>query len=461
MTELPIDYPEKHQAFLKSSNKHVLMITNHGIHQWKIIPGLRDTGGQNVFVNQFAAALADQGFKITIANRGGYPHPKTGEPRRGLTYKNADQRILYLEDSSQEFVRKEDMVEQIPELVDFLYDFLQDENTDIDLIISHYWDAAKIGVAYNRRLQEPVKHIWVPHSLGKIKKRNVSKDEWADLRIDERIEIETDFIPELDGVAATSSAIRESLEDDYDCSVPILFLPPSINTDRFHPRDVSEDDQIWHFLSNRSGLSPARIQECKIVAEISRTDTTKRKDVLIKAFAQAHEDVPDSLLVVSIDETEEALATDLKQLINDCNVAHHTIVVGNIQDILPTFFAVIDIYCTPSIMEGFGMSAQEAAATRVPIVASHLVPFVVEYLLGDEVERMPVSNNEHKPLRQGEGAIVVEADEVDGFARALTSLLKNDSLRQEMAEKAYEITIPYFTWEKMVNNFLDAVGIAP
>ena len=46
------------------------MITNHGVHQWEVIPGLPDTGGQNVFVNQFSAALAEMGFRITIVNRG-------------------------------------------------------------------------------------------------------------------------------------------------------------------------------------------------------------------------------------------------------------------------------------------------------------------------------------------------------------------------------------------------------
>ena len=40
------------------------------------------------------------------------------------------------------------------------------------------------------------------------------------------------------------------------------------------------------------------------------------------------------------------------------------------------------VYCTPSVMEGFGMSAQEAAATARPVVASNLVPFVCEYLVG-------------------------------------------------------------------------------
>ena len=62
------------EAFKQSERPHILMVTNHGIHQWDVIPGLPDTGGQNMFVNQLSATLAWLGFRITIANRGGYPH---------------------------------------------------------------------------------------------------------------------------------------------------------------------------------------------------------------------------------------------------------------------------------------------------------------------------------------------------------------------------------------------------
>ncbi|MDW7755786.1 MAG: hypothetical protein SCH68_11545, partial [Brevefilum sp.] len=93
-------------AFLTSSRPHILMITNHGIHQWKIIPGLPDTGGQNVFVNQFTERLAKEGYKITILNRGGFLHPHTSESRSGLDYHDENQRILYLEDDLKAFVRK-------------------------------------------------------------------------------------------------------------------------------------------------------------------------------------------------------------------------------------------------------------------------------------------------------------------------------------------------------------------
>ena len=59
--------------------------------------------------------------------------------------------------------------------------------------------------------------------------------------------------------------------------------------------------------------------------------------------------------------------------------------------------------------------------------------------------------------KQGEGAIVVQADDVDGFARALEMLLTDDDLRAEMGRNAYHITVPYFTWQNQVPAFLDEI----
>jgi glycosyltransferase involved in cell wall biosynthesis len=306
--------------------------------------------------------------------------------------------------------------------------------------------------------QEQAKHIWVPHSLGAIKKRNVPQERWAGLRIDERIATERGLIPDLDGIAATSSKIKQALKEDYGYTKPLLFLPPCVDTDRYYPREVFDEDRVWDFLSQRSGLAPEEVRACKIVTEISRTDTTKRKDVLIKAFAKAYQRVPNSLLVVSIDDHQEKLAGELKHLIRSLNLQSHITVVGSIWELLPTLYAVTDIYCTPSIMEGFGMSAQEAAATGVPVVASHLVPFVTEYLLGSDVEEVHFEGG-RQPLKLGDGAIVVQADDVNGFACALEMLLSNDGLRKTMGQNAYHVTVPYFTWQNRVTVFLEEIGV--
>lgn len=438
---------------------HILQITNHGLHQWEVVPGLPDTGGQNVFVNQFSQALADLGFEVTIANRGGYRDPVSGRWRRGIDRKDDKQRILYIEDGLQTFVRKEDMAERIPYLVDDLERRLQEEGTSIGLIISHYWDGAKLGVAFNETLTNPVPHVWVPHSLGAIKKGNLPPEQWAGLRIDERLEIEKQLVKEVDAVASTSSLITQKLQDFYGYTGPDIFLPPCVDLDRYHPRTVPVDHPVWALLSEHSKIPIRALQSRRIVTEISRTDITKRKDILIKAFSLARETIADGFLVVSIDQGRPDLAAALKALIRESGLEGEVAAVGSVWDMLPWIYAVSSVYCTPAIVEGFGMSAQEAAATGVPVIASHRVPFVTEYLLGDRVSTLDV-DGAMAPIHVGEGAIVAQADDIAAFGFALHKLLSDPALARSMGRKALEATVPYFTWPRMTANFLDRLGIS-
>jgi glycosyltransferase involved in cell wall biosynthesis len=143
-------------------------------------------------------------------------------------------------------------------------------------------------------------------------------------------------------------------------------------------------------------------------------------------------------------------------LIKSHGVEKNTAILGSVWDQLPDIYAVTDIYCTPSVMEGFGMSPQEAAATRVPAVSSNLVPYVTEYLLGEDVENLQYQQTA-PTMQVGKGAIVIQADDVPGFARAFDLLLSDEVLRKKMGQSAYAITIPYFTWDHMVSRFLENI----
>jgi glycosyltransferase involved in cell wall biosynthesis len=147
----------------------------------------------------------------------------------------------------------------------------------------------------------------------------------------------------------------------------------------------------------------------------------------------------------------------LGELIREHRLENDVAVVGSIWDILPKIYAISDIYCTPSVMEGFGMSAQEAAATKVPIIASELVPYVVEYLMGSEVIRMWRDGSTIHPINLGSGAIIAKSDDVDVFAYAMETFLADDLLRIATGESAYQATIPYFTWSNMVKRFLSSI----
>ena len=122
--------------------------------------------------------------------------------------------------------------------------------------------------------------------------------------------------------------------------------------------------------------------------------------------------VPDALLLVAIDPHAEPLYGKLQQRIKDNNLQDDVIVLGSVWDQLPLIYNATSVYCTPSVMEGFGMSAQEAAASGKPVVASDLVPFVGEYLLGDTPQRVAVDG---QAISCGQGGIVVPADFVEGL----------------------------------------------
>ncbi len=427
------------------------MLSTHGVHEWKVVPGLQDTGGQNVFVNQFSSALEKFGYKITIVNRGGYSHPRTGEIQKGLHYKDEHQRILYLEDGLDQFVRKEDMCDRVPGLVQAFYDFLDAEGAAPDLIISHYWDAGAVGCLIKEKLRTGIKHVWVPHSLGAVKKRNTPPEAWQDLRILDRITYEAKILNKIDYLAATSSIIRSSVKTDYGFKNNMLWLPPCVDQERYFPRQVDTSDPVWSLLSDLTNLPIAEIQKKKIITEISRTDETKQKDVLIRSFAQILKDHPESLLVITIDDTNESLSGMLRNLIIECGISHAAAAVGSIWDTLPALYAISDIYCTPSIMEGFGMAVQEAAATKVPVVSSDLVPFVTEYLATKRQQIIKLESG--AKVVQGDGAIIVPPGNIEGFVFALDKLLSDEKFRQKMGDNAYQATIPYFTWDHIVRDF--------
>jgi glycosyltransferase involved in cell wall biosynthesis len=450
-------------TFADPSRTHVLMITNHGVHEWNVVPGLPDTGGQNVYVNQFTEALVAQGYRVTIVNRGGYPNPATGEPQIGTRYHpSGHARILYLEDGDPEFVRKEDMAEHIPALVVDLERRLVDDGDTYQLIISHYWDAGVLGAALNARAADRVPHVWVPHSLGALKKRNMDPSTWPSLRINERIEQEKALLSQLDGAVATSTAIRETFLDDYGYTAK-YFLPPCVDVQRYRPRAGAACDGIFEFLAAHSTRTASELRTRRIVTEISRTDRTKRKDVLIRAFAHVHEQVRGAFLIVALDPRAGAVYDETMGLIHGLHLDNDVAVLGSVWEQLPCLYAVSAVYCTPSVMEGFGMSAQEAAATGTPVIASDLVPFATEHLLGSRPTRIHFDGlaDPQRVLLEGDGAIVVPADDVEGFASALRMLLDDDQLRAEMGERALHITVPYFTWERRTRDLLDDLGVSP
>lgn len=441
--------------FNNSDRPHVVMVTNHGIHEWKVDAGLPDTGGQNVYVNQLSATLRRLGFRVTVYNRGGYAQPKSGKLRSGTHYRNGEERLTYLEDSRNEFIRKEDMFPQIEELAEDLARQLRSAPRPV-LLVSHYWDGAAISDKALRELGMSIPHVWIPHSLGALKKEGTPEAQWKELRLEERISTEEQLLRRVSLVGATSQAMRRTLAEAHGVT-EALFLPPCVDEQRFNLQ-AARDESALELLSEATGLSEQEIREARIITEVSRTDRTKRKDVLIEAFARVRHKHPEALLAVTIDPGAGELYRELTALISERSLSGRVASLGSIWEYLPSLYGMTAVYCTPSIMEGFGMSIQEAAACGAPAVASRRVPFAVEYLRGAGAETRPLGEG-NEAIELGEGAVLVPSESVAATAHALELLLGDDSLRRRMGRRAHEITIPRFTWQAVTREFLAEAGI--
>jgi len=444
--------------FLESSRPHILMITNHGIHDWQILPGLLDTGGQNIFVNDMTSSLTSIGFRVTIVNRGGFPHPETGILRDGLDYHDENKRILYIGDGHPHPVRKEDMNNYIPILADYLTGFFNREKEKLpDGIISHYWDGALLGQLFNDSVRQKLPHVWIPHSLGHIKKGNLPHSNWKELRIDERIRLEEQILESIDAVGSTSMLINSCLRSEYGYTGLISDIPPGVDIERFTPGGVPADDAVWDYLCSRCKEAPASVKSGRFIIEISRTDKTKRKDLLVESFSKLAGDHEDLFLLVAVSEDKNPVAQQLRNQIRTTAFSSRIITIGAVPELVSSLYAVSSIYATPSVMEGFGMSVQEAASSGIPAVASSHVPFVNDFLLGDSPESVS-TNDTGDTFLAGKAALVVPSENADLFAAALGYLLDNEELLNKMGQSARSIAEKGFAWDSLIRNFLMNIG---
>jgi glycosyltransferase involved in cell wall biosynthesis len=452
------------RQFLESGRPHVLMISNHGIHDWKMRSGITDTGGQNHYVISLSDTFAAMGFRTTTFNRGGFPDPITNEPRRGFRYKDAFSRIVYLEGGGSSFIRKEDLNRAIiSEEVGFAHRFIEREKTPIDLIISHYWDGALLASMLKQKASLQAKHLWIPHSLGALKLENISDQsiEFVEsLHLDERISYEKEILGEVDAVASTSSHISRVLEDFYDRRAD-LFVPPCINTIEIHPiGQGSKPELIYDFLEKTDPKTGGKARGKACILEMSRTDRTKRKDIVIRSFARLLDEFPDAMLLMRLDPQSEVVYKGLTKLIDLLGIRENIVQMGMVpSEIISELYAISSAYVSPSEMEDFGMSVQEACACRRPVVASDHVPFAVEYLLYDTKTEFIDTETGYCAIKWGAGGVVVPAGNVEGFAYALERLLSDEGLRERMGNAAYNITIPRFTWSNLAKRLLDKMGI--
>lgn len=432
--------------------KELLLVTWHGIHELDMYPGLPDTGGQNIYVQNLAEVIHDHfDCRVTILNRGGFEHPYTGRLREGYT--KDPQRELYVlhgTDGVRTFLRKEFLTPAlIEEAAENVIQILPQDYKP-DLILSHFWDGGMMG-AYLHRSYPDALHVWVPHEPVGIKKAPLAKSHYDRHSIELREFCEKRVMESARFVGSTSKLVRDDLVQFYNGAheEKIIDIFPGVDAKRFSPAKSSrlEESKVRRY-AQLLGL-PESAFLVDHICEFGRSDSLKRKDMAVEAFARVCREIDDVVMFTNLDsEMEPEIAALVEEIIEREGIRDRIFVLepsqlpqsGEGASILPDLMRTSRVFLTMSEMEGFGMAACEAAASAVPLVGTDQIPVLTDF------------------IAPAGGGHVVRGGDYQAAADRILEILRLDEVAYEaMRGKAYRSVIPRFTWEAITQGMIDQI----
>lgn len=278
---------------------------------------------------------------------------------------------------------------------------------DFDLIYVHDWLGMEAGMVLQEESSKPlVLHI---HSLD-VDRLGSNHKSWV-------YDIERSAIEKADAIIAVSNYTKDKIVAKYDGDpAKITVIHPALPA---YERSVSESEPVdqtvlWlgRFASQKRPLKFVEIAEA-----------VARKNANIHFLMVGEGDLKDEVI-------EKVAQKSLGGKVHFADYVSH--------DELGKVFAKSSVLCITSDSEPFGLTALEAADAGIPVVIS-------------------AQSGAPEVLT---GAVTVDKDDVDGFARAITKLLSNEKARNKAIDLNRE-DVARLNWEdtssKIVEIFREVV----
>lgn len=291
-----------------------------------------------------------------------------------------------------------------------------DRTHNYDIIHSHIFPAMVCGAATKRGKKLLV--TLQGGDLGEYKESNLI------IRM-----LEMPFITwslrKADLVHAVSSYMANAAGNIGAAKVTVV--PNGVDTGIFHPRDRNQ-------VRKKLGY---RIDE-KIIVSSSRLTPKNGLDYLIRAVAN----VPNIKLIIIGDGEQRK---SLENLINDLHVEEKVSLLGYLEHSkLPDYLGAADVFCRPSVNEGFGISFIESMACRIPTIGTS-VGGITDIIIN------------------GKNGILVPPENVEILTKALKRVVKDKHLSRSIAEQGLQTVKEKFTWEvvlkQMESLYEDVMGL--
>lgn len=224
-------------------------------------------------------------------------------------------------------------------------------------------------------------------------------------------------IEQSDGVTAVSRFLKEKTVTNYSINKDIEVIPNFVDTNKYKRIDAS---------SIRRNMAP---KGEKVLIHISNFRLVKRVQDVIRIFHRVRQKLPVKLILVG-DGPERS---SCERLCRELGICDDVEFLGKQAELVPLLSAS-DLFLIPSQSESFGLSALEAMACELPVVAS-------------SVGGLP------ELILHGETGYIAEIGDTDRMAKYAVELLTNENRYRLFAAASRKRAVEMFGSKKIIDQY--------
>jgi mannosylfructose-phosphate synthase len=413
---------------IKKKINRICILNPQGYIEYPPPLGKTDTGGQITYILELAKALGKKGIKVDIVTR-----KFDNRPTEETIFDNV--KIVRIACGSNKFIPKEKLYEVAAEMAENILEYLNHKNKKYDLIHSHYWDGGYVGLTLAKVLNIP--HIHTPHSLGKWKKLEMALEETSPqklkpiYRYQVRIAAEQKILNRVDAVILQAESLRIKILEHYmvDLRNYLLFFPVLIRM--FIIRTTNKYDKQINLVKN-SILTVSRMVPNKGIDRLlDAANLIKNKiDFHIYIGGGGAKNIPKSV-------EEEEFSKKIYHLIKKYHLSEKVTILGHIEShLLPSYYRKADLLVFPSRYEPFGIVPLESMACGTTSIVSN-------------------SAGCREIIIDGLNGFIINPHDRKKLAEIILQLLKDEKLRNKVAQNAAFTIKEHYSWNKVADKFIE------
>jgi len=376
-----------------------------------------DGGGQNVYVAQVAKRLAEAGRCVDVFTR---------RDREDLPeiVQFEGYRVVHVDAGPADFVRKEDLLQHMPEFTESVCQFVAEQPWHYDIVHANFWMSGMTARELKRRFDIPF--VITFHALGKVRRQYQGE---ADGFATERLEIEESLVAEADRVIAECPQDEIDLMTMYGADPQRLaMIPCGYDPDECAPLDQAE-------ARERLGLP----QDRSIILQLGRLVPRKGIDNVVRSLACVRDAVPNAMLVVVGGDSEEPDPVATPEIGRLSSIAEAEGVADAVRFVgrrprteLKDWYAAADVFVTTPWYEPFGITPVESMACGTPVIGAQVGG--IQYTVAD-----------------GDTGLLVPPNDPEALAAAATRILTDREFAARLAVGGIRRAGDLFTWDRVVD----------